>query len=119
MTTLLKFDTSHKTNEGDKENPFWMHHTNYHHMILDSDGVIVGYIFDDEDVFELFVGEHPNITVAEIEADIDTLICAGIGEKWDGTEWVQTHPPIFHSKDEKFLGGFNTLQEAITTWENL
>lgn len=107
---IRTFDTSYKQNQMcEGETPLWSEHNNKHHFILIG-GIIVGYIFDDEDVFELFVGANPNYTIEQIEKDpVEVVNDFGMSAET---------PDLFCSKDEKFVGAFNTLDEAIKEFEN-
>ena len=108
------FDTSYKTNEMcEGETPHWSEHDNKHHFIL-IDGIIVGYVFDDEDVFELFVGVNPNYTIEQIAKDPAEVVNACGMSEWDEDlkRFVQI-PNLFDFKDEKFIGEFDTLENAL------
>ena len=108
------FDTSYKQNQMcEGETSHWSEHNNKHHFIL-NEGLIVGYVFDDEDVFELFVGVSPNYTIEQIAEDpVGVVNACGMSEWDDDLKKFVTTPSLFDSKDEKFLGAFNTLEDAL------
>ena len=80
---VVKLNTSTKTNEMcEGEEPLWTEHICYHHIIFNDNGVIVGYIYDDEDEYELITGQNPNYTIESLKEDPLQIWSAGMQE-WD------------------------------------
>ena len=112
MTAIHKFNTTTSCNEGDQDNPHIMESWSMTHLIVE-EGIIVAYIYeDDTPTFELFVGTEPNLTIDEILNDNDLILHAGM-QDFDKEGNLFTYKELFDSKNEKYLGDFDTLEEAL------